>query len=261
MELKELQKQFKSHIFSRDSEIAQHIVSDKLSSEFRLSIYANGYVTRLIEVLENDYPVLKDFMGEDSFYELCQWYIAQNPSTNASLRWFGRHMPAFLSATEPYNDKPYLAQLAELEWALVDAFNATDQDSIGEGEVAQVPIDKWPELSFVFHCSIQTFSYQWNILPIWQAHQEQLAMPGAQSLPEPETCLVWRRDLKTLFRTLEGDEAVLFSAAREGANFSQLCEILSDQIQDVQDAQQIPLRAAGLLKTWLSAALVTDLIY
>ena len=261
MELKELQKQFKSHLFAQESCIAQHIVSDKLSSEFRLSIYANGYISRLMEVLENDYPVLKGLLGDDLFYELCQQYIAQYPSTYASLRWFGQHMPAFLQLAESCQHAPYLAELAQLEWTLVNAFNAADEVCIQESDVAQVPVEKWPELSFVFHPSVHAFSYQWNILPIWQAHKDQKPLSDAQQLSSPETCLVWRRELNTLFRTLEGDEALLFSAAREGASFSQLCEILSEHLPEEQDPQHIPLRAAGLLKTWIAAALLTDLKY
>jgi len=261
MELKELQKQFKSHLFAQESNIVRHIVSDKLSSEFRLSLYANGYVTRLIEALENDYPVLKEFMGEDSFYELSQGYIARHPSTYASLRWFGQHMPAFLRTAESYSQTPYLAELADLEWTLVDAFNAADQESIEESDVARVPVEKWPVLSFGFHASVHAFSYQWNILPLWQAHQNSQPFPKVQQLSTPHTCLVWRRELKTLFRTLDEEEAVLFNAARDSATFSQLCEILSDQMAQAQDPQQVPMRAAGLLKTWIAAGMVTDLIF
>jgi hypothetical protein len=261
MELKELQKQFKSHLFSQQSNIAGHIVSDNLSSEFRLSLYANGYVVRLIEVLENDYPVLKEFLGEEAFFELCRLYIARHPSKFASLRWFGQHLPAFLRGEAPYDQTPYLAELAQLEWTLVDAFNASDQVSIEEGDVARVPVEKWPELSFAFHPSVHVFSYYWNILPLWQAHKEQKPFPDVEKLPAQESCLVWRRQLNTFFRTLPKDEAELLGAACQGADFSQLCELLSEDMREIQDPQEIPMRAASLLKTWIADTIVTELRY
>lgn len=259
MQLKELQQQFKSRLFSQESEIARHIVSDNLSSEFRLSLYADGYVLRLAEVLENDYPALRELLGDESFYELSQQYIAKHPSTFTSLRWFGQHMPAFLQESEQYKHTIYLAELAQLEWTLVNAFNAADQSNITETDVARVPVEKWPELSFGFHASVHSFTYRWNILPMWQAYKEHQPYPKPAQLSAPEKCLVWRQELNTLFRTLEHDESQLFDAARSGANFSQLCEILSDHIQEQQDPQQIPLRAAGLLKTWISAAMLSEL--
>jgi hypothetical protein len=256
MELKDLQKNFKRHLFNQESPIAQHIVSDTLSSAVRLGIYANAYVSRLLEVLENDYPVLHTLLGDEAFYELGQAYIQRYPSTYASLRWFGQHFPLLAQKRSPYSKNPWIAEMAEFEWALVDAFNASDEPPITENDVAQVPPDQWPEICFVFHPSVRSVTYHWNILPVWQAHKAAKPLPAPEKLPQPETCLVWRQNLKTLFRTLEVDEAQMFVAAQQGANFSQMCELLSEWIDD---AEQTPLRAVGLLKTWISQELLVDI--
>jgi hypothetical protein len=258
MDLKNLQQNFKHHLFGHASPITQHIVNDKLSSEFRLGIYTNAYVSRLLETLENDYPVLQVLLGDPAFYELGEVYIKQYPSTYASLRWFGQHLPVFIKEVAPLDTDPWLAEMAVFEWALVDAFNASDQPSITESDVGQVTPDHWPVLGFEFHPSVHSFAYHSNILPMWQAHKEGKPLPKPEKLPQSETCLVWRKNLKTLFRTLEADEAHMFAAAQRGANFSEMCEQLSEW---VDDAEQIPLRAVSLLKMWLSQELVTDLKY
>jgi hypothetical protein len=258
MDLKNLQQNFKHHLFGHASPIAQHVVNDKLSSEFRLGIYANAYVSRLLEVLENDYPVLQTLLGEEAFYDLGEAYIRQYPSTYASLRWFGQHLSGYIREVAPYHRDPWLAEMAVFEWALVDAFNSSDQSSVSESDVGQVPPDQWPELGFTLHPSVHSFTYHWNILPMWQAHKEGKSLPKPEKLSQSETCLVWRQNLKTLFRTLENDEALMFAAARQGANFSQMCEQLSECIDD---AEQLPLRAVSLLKTWISQELVADLKY
>jgi len=258
VDLKELQQNFKHHLFNQESSIVEHIVSDELSNEFRLGIYANAYMSRLLEVLENDYPVLQTLLGNETFYELGQAYIQQHPSTYTSLRWFGQHLVEFLQEVAPYHKTQCLAELAKFELVLVDAFNASDQQSITENDIAQVPPEQWPYLGFVFHPSVFNTTYQWNILPIWQAHKAGNPLPEPCTLPQMETCLVWRQDLKTLFRTLENDEAQMLASAGQGANFSQICEQLS---QHIDDAEQIPMRAVSLLKTWLSQGLIADLRY
>ena len=134
--------------------------------------------------------------------------------------------------------------------------SASDKQAIGQDDVARVPPENWPALVFEFHPSVHSFPYQWNILPIWQAHKEDTTLPPPEKLPQAETCLVWRQNLKTLFRTLEADEAQIFAAAQQGDNFSELCEQLSVW---VEDAENIPLRAVSLLKTWLAQGLLTDL--
>lgn len=258
MNLKQLQQNFKKHLLNQESPIIQHIVSDQLSSEFRLGIYADAYTARLIEVLQSDYPALQFLLGEEAFVELSLFFINQHPSTYTSLRWYGQHLPTLLGKVESYSTKPYLAELAMFEWTLVDAFNASDQPAISEQEVARIPADKWPVLSFGFHPSVHSFQYQWNILPIWQAYKENGPYPAVEKLAQAQTCLVWRQELKTLFRTLAPDEAQMFAAARQGANFSELCEQLSTVMED---AEQVPLRAVSLLKTWISQELITDITY
>ncbi len=258
IDLKNLQHNFKHHLFGYSSPITQHIVNDKLSSEFRLGIYANAYMSRLLEVLENDYPVVQTLLGNEAFYDLGEAYIKKYPSTYASLRWFGQHFPEIIKELAPYNRDPWLEEMAVFEWALVDAFNASDQPSITENDVGQVPPDQWPVLGFEFHPSVVSFAYHWNILPMRQAHKEGKPLPQPEKLPQWETCLVWRQNLKTLFRTFGADEAQMFIAAQQGANFSQICEQLSEWIDDVE---KIPLRAVSLLKTWISQGLVADLKY
>jgi len=252
MDLKQLQQNFKQHIFDQDSNIVRHIVSDALSGDFRLGIYANAYVSRLTEALESDYPVLRAMIGEMAFYDLCRAYIQQHPSIYTSLRWFGKDLPGFLKSS----DELFPVEMAGFEWALVDAFNAADQSSVTEGDMAQVPPEKWPELKFEFHPSVRSIQYQWNILPIWQAHKENRSFPAAEKLPESATCLVWRQELKTLFRTLESAEADIFHAAQQGANFAELCEQLA---LNSEYPEEVALRAVGYLKTWLSQGLIAGL--
>lgn len=258
MQLKELQQAFKQHVFSGDNAVTDSIVSDKLSSEFRLSLYANAYASRLIETLEKDFPVVMTMLGEITFYELCQGYIQKCPSVFTSLRWFGKNFAEYLRETAPYREHDYLIDMARFEWLLVDAFNAADQPSIGEADIAQVPPQSWPDLSFRFHPSVHTMPYRFNIIPIWQAHKGQKQLPVPEVLPGTTACLVWRHDLKTLFRTVEEDEFRLLQAALDGATFSQLCELLIDSC-DTQE--QIPLRAASLLKAWISEGLIAELSY
>ena len=55
-------------------------------------------------------------------------YIAANPSDRRSARWFGRHLPAFVRKNETYAKHREIAEIAELEKALADAFDAPDAE-------------------------------------------------------------------------------------------------------------------------------------
>lgn len=262
--LRELQSVFKNYLLNEQglneqAGIESHIVSsDGLSNDVRLAIYANAYVARLVEVLEKDFTALHAVLGEEAFSELAQEYIRQHPSSTPSLRWFGRHMTAFLQAHKQYQQRQDLIELALFEWSFVDAFDAADMPVINAQDMAQVPPDRWPVLNFEFHPSLQTFEYRWNIIPVWQALQENETIPEPCTLDAEQTCLVWREELKTRYRTMDPEETVALSCARDGNSFAQICEVLLDY---VDDESQVALRAASLLKGWIEAGMVCGLKY
>jgi hypothetical protein len=67
---------------------------------------------------------------------------------------------------------------------------------------------------------------------------------------------MWRDELMTQYRSLEADEAVALSAAHAGANFTEICSALATEIGD---QEQVPMKAASLLKGWLAAGMLTRL--
>lgn len=259
MSLRELQTHFSDYVMQGDESIKSQVVSTaELKSDLRLAIYANAYVARLIEALETDYSVLKTIMGDEAFDVLAEAYIAKYPSTYTSLRFFGKELPSFLQSVEHYKEYPHLYEMATLEWMLATSFNAADAPALEEVAVAQVPPEQWPVLVLVFHPAVQWFSYQWNIIALWKAAKEGQPLPELVKFEISERCAVWRHDLKTQFRTMDTVEGQVLPLMVEGMSFGDLCEYLA---QDVDDPAQVPMQAAGLMKTWINAGLVIDLQY
>ena len=257
-ELKELQAAFKRHLMSGDSAVAQHIAStDELSNEMRLGIYGNAYYARLIEALESDYEALHTILGDDEFTRLCRRYIDAYPSRFPSLRWFGQFMSQFLETHEPYAAHPYLYELARFEWTFIEAFDAADARLATETDAAQFPAERWPELRIQLHPSVHWFPYHWNILPVWKAATGEGAIPEFIQLEQSGYCAVWRYDLRTQYRTLDADEAIVMRGVKDDFKFAQICESLAEL--DI-DPAQVPMRAAGILKTWLAHGMIAGFL-
>ena len=258
IELQALQTAFKQHLVSNDGAIADYIVSTAdLGCDLRLAIYSHAYRARLVEALEHDYKALAAVIGEDDFTALAHRYIDHYPSRNPSLRWFGQYLPEFIACNKPYSDTPVLHELSVFEWIFTKAFDARDEKVVSEADVAGIPPVSWPTLRIELHPSVHWFDYQWNVLPIWLAVKEgNKNFPQAIELDELQTCLVWRKNLATLYRSLDQDEAQVLKAMAEGADFAQMCAILE---QLISEPQQVAVRAAGLLKTWISAGLISCL--
>lgn len=94
------------------------IVSGKLGAEERIGIYARGYVMRLMECMQADFPVLQKLMGEALFDVFASAYLVQLPSHSPSLFDLGKNFPAFLKASQPAEGGEMFAlplELAKLE--------------------------------------------------------------------------------------------------------------------------------------------------
>ena len=257
LSLKEIQDAFTKNIMADDQSIVEHVIgTKKASNKLRLAIYGNAYRERLIESLCNDYEMMEKLLGEDNFRLICTSYIEKYPSTYYSLRWFGKDFPGFLEYSPEKGNHDWEAELAHLEWQFIEAFDSANIEIVSEVDAAAIPPESWPTLSMVFHPSVRLPNLWWNTLDLWKAAKEDKQPPQPVRLSQQSFCLMWRDELRTQYRSLEADEAVALSAALAGANFTEICTAIATEIDD---QEQVPMKAASFLKTWLAAGLLTDL--
>lgn len=253
--LEELQNAFKRNVLTGDESFAQFINStESISSDLRLAIYGNAYYTRLQEALEGDFEVLKQLLSAEVFEEACLAYIHKHPSHYFSLRWFGRDFAGFLGYQPETGEHHWPAEMAQLEWLFTEAFDAADTKPATEADAAAIPPEAWASLCIGFHPSVRHMPIWWNTLARWRAVKDGQPVPEAQRLTEPGECVLWRQGLVTQYRWMEVDEAVALQAALDGENFSELCGALAEQMQD---QEQVPMRAVGFLKAWLADGMIT----
>lgn len=254
-----------------------------LSAVDRLEVYANAYFFRILEVLAKDYPALQAAIGDARFHNLITDYLAARPPTRFSLRYAGEGLPAFIAddesaaATTARDDFPWAADLARLEWAIVDAFDAADpvrvgprvpgvdrriaadlragdlRPRLGREELARIPPDRWGELRFALDPSVRILGVRWPVNRIREAFDAERPLP---SIAAAETALcVWRRDEQVFHRRLDPLEAACLGLVSEGATFGTLCERVALEIGE----PATPARALTLLTGWVEGGLLSSL--
>ena len=236
---------------------SQVVGNGQASAEFRLQIYAEAYRLRLEEALETDFEALHSLLGDEQFHELCLRYIDAYPSSHYSLRYFGRSMSDFLRAVSPYAAQGVLADLADFEWSLVDAFDASDDPIVTVEDMGRLPPEAWPCLRFEYHASVQHLELTWNAPQIWAAIKNQQTPPAPEKLGSPQRWLVWRQDYQSYYRPLSDSEASALDCARAGKNFAELCEGLCAQMEE----EKVAATAARFLQRWVSDGLVQNVLH
>ena len=248
---------FQDYVLGAESPIAGEIAGG--NDEFRrirLDIYRDAYRLRLIEVLGNDYPVLKAHAGDERFDAIATAYIAAHPSAFRNVRWFGGEMPGFLRRQPGHVDRPVFADLALFEWTLGLAFDAPDQDAVDFAAVASVAPADWPGLRFRAHASLQVIELGTNAVAIWKTIDGDGQDITAEAVSEPVAWAIWRKALSPYFRSLAPDEAWALASLRDGASFGEICAGLCEWVAENEAAP----RAAQLLRGWVDEGWIAGLI-
>lgn len=248
-----LQRAFQRHVYRPRRAMEREVLSTpSAGAARRLSVYSSAYRARLVEALGNDYEAMQALLGEHGFEKLMLDFIAARPSRHRNLRWYGGELARFLSRSPRWRRRPLLAELAEFEWALGLAFDAADAPAVSADEIARVPAAGWPAMRLRLHPSVRQLPLRSNAPQVWRAASTGRKPPAAALRRWPTPWLVWRKGLTPCYRPLPADEARALELAARGRDFASLSGALRRFVGDERAA----LRAAQLLRNWLSEGLV-----
>ena len=249
------QNEFQRGILTSDDTVLAEILdSPREKRETLFGVYRHAYGSRLVEAVRNDHELLHAYLGDEMFDEMGHAYVKARPSEHPNLRWFSQGLPEFLKSTAPYRDHPVLSDLAALEKALNDAFDAKDGPVVGLADMAGFAPEAWVGLTFRAHTTASRLDLSTNASAIWLALKNDREPPDAVALDEPSRLLIWRQDVTPMFRELSTEEAMMWDEAATGIPFGVLCSMLATY----DDPEGAAARGAGYLHGWITAGLLSS---
>jgi hypothetical protein len=253
LQLRELQRELQRHLLGEESAIGAAIVdAPPLPADARLAIYRNAYRTRLIEALDDTYPVLHKILGDDAIMALGERFVAAHPSVHRSIRWYGRELADFVGRCPPFAEQPVLSEVARFEWTLSEVFDAPDAEPIGRAALASVGAGDWAALVFRFHPSVRRLEFRWNTVAVWKAMNGDSDPPAPEQSAAAVDWLLWRHDLENYFRSMDAAESAALEAALGASTFAEICLALTAHLSE----EEVPLRAATLVGSWVDSGII-----
>ncbi len=226
----------------------------RMTARDRLEIYRRGYHARLIECLADDYPVLRASMGGEAFEALCRAYVARHPSESPSLNAYGRLMAGFLREAAPDTtpSKAFAADLAALEWAVVEVIHAESAEPLTLEGLGQVPAEAWPGARLVANTALRLLRFDYPVNAYFQ--QVRDGAEPAVPAPSPSATVIyrsgptiWRMDLTgPMFEVLQAllsGEALATALGRAEAGLAGV------------DPAEIGQRVTHWFREWVSSGL------
>jgi hypothetical protein len=253
-EFARLQDDFQRGILGGDDKVLGDILdSPKEKRAVLFGVYRHAYGSRLVEALRHDHELLHLYLGDEMFESMGEAYVAANPSHHPNLRWFSQGLPEFLRSAEPYGKHPVIADLAALEKALNDAFDAADAPVLTLADMAGFAPEMWNTLTFRPHPASRRLDLSTNTAAIWLKLKHDETPPDAVALDEPARLLIWRQDVTPMFRELAPEEAMMWDEAANGIGFGVLCTMLATY----DDPDGAAARGAGYLHGWVTSGLLS----
>lgn len=254
LSLAELQDRFQEAVVAGDDTLLAFIPDNsKTTRDVLLGVYRHAYAARLVDIAGSDYPRLLQHMGQTAFDKMLRGYLAVCPSRHPNVRWFAARLPDYLSSVAPHSDDPILSDLALIERALNDAFDAADAPLLGLEDLARHAPERWGDLSFSPHPSVRRLDLATNAFAIWRALKNEEAPPQPERLVERERLVVWRNDAMPTLRALTPEETMMWDEAGKGVRFSVLCELAATYA----DPDGAAVRVAQYLQSWIAAGMLS----
>jgi hypothetical protein len=253
--LSELQARMQAAILDGGNDILSDLSDGAHAPRDTLfGVYRHAYKARLVEVLANEYPLLRSWVGEDAFGKFARAFLTAHPSQTQNARWVGKSFPEFLKQHWLARARADLSELAAIERGVSDAFDSADAPVLGFADLSAFEPSAWGQLTFSLHPSVTLLYGETNALQIWKALKDDAAAPPAERRGELEHSVVWRHGTVPKVRAISYEEAMMCREASHGVEFGAMCALLATY----DDPDNAPLRAAQYLQGWVAGEMLTS---
>ena len=251
---------------------------ERLAAVDRVDIYANMYFYRLLDALREDYPRVETAIGGRAFHNLVTDYLLRHPSGHPSLRYLGSFLPEFLRSHAMLNEYRYLADLAALEWARVDIFDAPDTTPATRDDLARLPQEKAGEARLRLIPAFRLERYDHDVVRLWRELRDPEAIEEQNRGTEGNAALegqdhftpargprelkktriaarIWRSEFIVYHKGIAEEEAHCLELTREGASLERICQVLAAG----RSPERATERVGKILQSWLDDGLVAEI--
>ncbi|MGH7821077.1 MAG: hypothetical protein ACREQ9_15035, partial [Candidatus Binatia bacterium] len=187
------------------------------------------------------------------FHNLVTSYLVDHPSTHPSVRYLGRHLAQFIGRHELSTETPWLADLARLEWAILEAFDGPDAEPLDAARLRELPPDRWASARFRLAPTLAILKAGAPVQLVWIRATDGEAIPPID--PEPTILRVWRKELAVLHRAIAPTELAALEAVLGGEDFAGVCEAAAAVVVE----GEVPQAAARTLHGWFADGLVVGI--
>lgn len=182
-----------------------------------VAVYRNNVRSAYLGVLRDTFPVVERLVGEEFYRYLAHEYFHARRPSSPLVREYGRGLPAFIESFGAAASLPYLADVARIEIAWLDAYHAPDATPAPLHAFYEA-LGRDPEnAALEMHPSLRLLSSPFPAFSIWRHNREEVE--GALKLPPGGENIVIVRPFENVETFAVSDSVFeVFRALADGAS-------------------------------------------
>lgn len=244
MTLAELQRDFRTWLTTASDDSAIRLGGGAMAG---LDVYQNNYRAQLVGCLEEAFPRVRAWMGDDLFLNAVITHIDSHPPHAWTVDAYAGGFGETLATLFPEN--PDLQELAWIESALSEVFVAADAEPLSLEALSTVD---WDTARLHLTPSLVTRVLTTNAERIWSALWEEQSVPEGEMLAEPGGLMVWRRQFTSRLKPVDALEHEALLHLQQHGSFATLCDLLVERLGETEGVT----KAGELLANWLGSELI-----
>jgi len=188
-------------------------------AERRYAVYRNNVTTSLAEALAGIFPAVRRLVGVDFFSGMAIAFARARPPRSRLLFEYGTDFPDFVEAFEPARGLPYLADVARIERAWLDAYHAADATPLRPQDLAEIPPEDLAGTVFRPHPALRILRSRYAAFSICMANRDERAPVLPIRGEVGEDTLVNRPEFAVSMRRLPPGAAAFLRALCDSRSF------------------------------------------
>lgn len=209
----------------------------------RFDVHRNNSMSSLVDALAASFPVTQALVGEDFFRGMARERVLADPPRSPVMAEYGAGFDRFIAGFAAAASVPYLADMATLEFARVQAWHAADAQPLAvqefhdllahPGRVAQV--------RFTLHPACRCLRSEHAVYSLWAAHQGLVDLADAElagiDVDTPQTVLVTRASWDVDVQLAPASTCQWLDALQRGLSLGDVAQLCIDGSDDILQVQ------------------------
>lgn len=176
----------------------------------RYAVYRNNVTVSLIDALAATFPATLRITGVDFFRAMARLHVRSTPPSSPLLFEYGRDFPDFIARYEHARSMPWLADVARIERAWLDAYHAADEKPLSPSTLAAIPAEHLANVVLTPHPAARVLRSSYASVTIFAANRADRPVAGIDA-GVAEDALITRPGLDVMVRRLPPGGAVFLS--------------------------------------------------